>query len=439
MRDFIIAARALRSRQDVSKILSNVGWLFFDRIFRLGVGLVVGVWVARYLGPTRFGQLNFAVAYTALFGAATSLGLDQILVRELVHSPDEKHALLGTSLFLRLAAACIASIATSASILLVRHDAEMRLVVIISALSLIPAAFDTFDLWFQSQTLAKYATYARSAAFVIVSAAKVVLVLQHRGIIAFAWVTTAEFGIAAVGLVIVYTVRDGSVSDWTWQGSTARRLLRDSWPLVFSSVMIMIYLRIDQVMLGTISTDAEVGVYSVAVRLSEVWYFVPTAIVTSMFPAVLAAKKISEAVFLRRLQQMYNLVSVASYAIAIPISLLANPIVDRLYGAQYPAAGPVLIVLIWTLHFTALGIARSSFLTSMNWTRLHLATVSLGAAVNVLLNLWLIPRWGAMGAAVASLIAYWVAAHGTCYVYPRLRPTARMLTQALFTPWSVHV
>jgi len=123
-----------------------------------------------------------------------------------------------------------------------------------------------------------------------------------------------------------------------------------------------------------------------------------------------------------------------AYMVAIPVTLLAGPIVELLYGSAYAKAGSMLALLVWAGLFTNLGIARSSFLTAMNWTKIHFVTVFLGCLINVALNYILIPRYSGMGAVIASCVAYWFAAHGACFVYRPLYKTGVMLTKAIIYP-----
>jgi O-antigen/teichoic acid export membrane protein len=187
-------------------------------------------------------------------------------------------------------------------------------------------------------------------------------------------------------------------------------------------------------MLGEMAGTEEVGIYSVAVRLAEIWMFIPMAIFLSVFPAIVEARATSEDLMFGRLQQLYNLMAFLAYAIAIPMTLLANWLVFTLYGEAFSRAGAMLALLIWANMFIYLEIARSAFLSSMNWTKLHFATVLLGGLVNVALNLLLIPGLGGYGAVIASIIAYWFVAHGTCFLFKPLFQTGRMLTKAIFYP-----
>lgn len=425
----------LAGRPQLRQIAGNTGWLFADRIVRMGIGLFVTVAVARYLGPAQFGILNYALAFVALFSALASLGLDSIVVRELVREPAARDSLLGTAFLLRLVGGGATLLLCGAVIGLLRPaDPLLQLVVAITAAGLVLQAFEVIDFWFQSQVQSKYVVMARTTAFLVVALLKIGLIAAGASLVAFAWAGLLEVLLMAGGLAAMYRLTGGRFRHWRPELARARRLLHDSWPLILSVLLIMIYMKIDQVMLGEMVGSAEVGLYSTAVRLAEVWYFIPVAIASSTFPSIVAVMESDPQLFYRRLQQLYNLLALLAYLVAIPLTFLAPWLVTLLFGPAYQAAGPMLSILVWAGLFTSLGVARSSFLMAKNWTRLHSLTVLVGSLVNIGLNLLLIPRFGGVGAAIATCVAYWVAAHGSCFLFRPLFKTGIMLTRALVYP-----
>ncbi len=425
----------LESRSGLGHVAGNTGWQFGDNLLRMALGLVVGIWLARYLGPEQFGLFNYALAFVALFSALSSLGLDDIIVRDIVHEPGCRDTILGTAFFLKFIGGLISFLAILGTVFLLRpQDADSRWLVGVIGAGSVFQAFNVIEYWFHSQVQARYAVVARCSAFILCSLIKIGLILAEAPLIAFAWVALLEVLLGMSGLVIAYQKRSGSILKWRAGFDRAKVLLRDSWPLMLSSMVIMVYLRIDQIMLGEMSGNEEVGIYSVAVRLAEVWYFIPSALYWSLFPGVIEAKNLNDSLFYERLQTLYNLVVFSGYAVAIPVALVAQWLVPTLFGDAYGRAGLMLAVLIWSNVFTGMEMARSAFLTAMNWTRIYLVTVSLGCALNVALNSVLIPRYGGMGAVMASLIAYWFAAHGSCFLFKPLRRTGAMLGKALLYP-----
>ncbi len=415
---------------------SNTAWLIADRLIRMGLGLLVGVWVARYLGPAGYGSLSFVGSYVMIFSALALFGLESIVVRELVTHPDDERAILGATFLIRLAAGMAAYLLALALMPLFRHDgATTLLLVAVLGSSLVLQAFDATDLWFQSRVLSRYSVISRSSAFLVASAVKVCMVLYGASLTAIAAATALETLLAAVLQVVAHARRSGApISCWRWDRGWSRRLLSGSAPMVLSGMVLMIYLRVDQVMLGALGSQAEVGQYAAAVRISEVWYFVPTAIVSSLFPGLVALRSSDPAGFERRLQGLYNLLAFLGYAVALPVTFIAPWLVRILFGAAYQPAAPLLAVLIWAGLFANLTVVRNAHFIAMEWGRALLFSTSLGAVSNVALNLFLIPRYGAMGAAVATCFSYWIAAHGACYATARLRPTAAMIVRALLLP-----
>jgi O-antigen/teichoic acid export membrane protein len=419
----------------LQRILPNAGWMVADRLSRMVLGLLVGAWLARYLGPADFGALSYAIAFVALFSPLATLGLERIVVRELVDEADRAYEILGTAFALRLAGALAALLLSIASVAWLRpgDPLAVTLVAVLAAASVMQT-FDVIDLWFQSGMQARYSVAAAGAAFVLAALLRIALILARSPLPAFAWAALFEAAVASGGLLLVYRARGGSARAWRWSPARARSLVADGWPLMLSSVMILVYLRIDQVMLGQMTSPLELGAYSAAVKLVEVWYFVPTTLVAAIFPTIVEARRAGEQVFYARLQRLYGLMAVSAYAVALPTCLLSRWIVTTLFGEAYAHAAPMLAVLVWSILFTNLGVARSSFLTTMNLTRPYFMTVALGAVVNVALNLLLIPRWGGMGAVIASCVAYWLATHGSCFVYRPLFRTGAMLTRAMLLP-----
>ncbi len=425
----------LKGSHALQKIIGNTGWQFADNILRMVVGLLVGIWIARYLGPEKFGLFSYALAFVALFSPLASLGLDDIVVRNLVRDPASREETLGTAFVLKLTGGALSFVAATGSIFILRAvDDQSHWLVGIIATGAIFQAFNAIEFWFNSQVQAKYSVVAKNAAFLICSVMKVALILAGAPLVAFAWVSMIEVMLGSAGLVVAFRSRGYRLGDWRSSLGMAKTLLKDSWPLIFSCIVIMIYLRIDQVMLGEMVGSEEVGVYSVAVRMAEVWYFIPTAVYWSVLPSIVEAKAANEELFYGRLQKYYSLMALTAYAIAVPVTFLAGWLVTTLFGAAYSRAGTMLSVLIWANLFTYLEVARSAFFTAMNWNKIYMVTLFLGAILNIALNLLLIPRHGGLGAVIASCVAYWFAAHGACFLFKSLRKTGYMLTKAMIYP-----
>jgi len=407
----------------LQKILGNAAWLLFDKVLRMGVGLVVNIWVVRYLGPEQFGHLSYAIAFVALFGAFATLGLDGIVIREVVRNPNQADEILGTAFYLRLVGGAATLLISVAAIFLLRHDNSLSwMLVAIIAAGTIFQAFDVIDFWFQSQVLSRYTVIAKNSAFLAMAMVKIALILGHAPLMAFAWAALAEIVAGATGLVLVYRKCGHQFGDWRITLERSRRLLSDSWPLILSGLSVAIYMKLDQVMLGEMSGDGAVGIYTSATKLTEIWYMIPMIIVSSVFPAMVQSKENDEGLYYRRITRLFSVMAAVSLPIALPMSLASNWLVIQLYGINYQAAGPVLAVHIWASLFVFYGVAQGPWDLAENLTRLAMVRIVIGAIVNIGLNVWLIPRYGALGAAIATVVSQALAAVFLNVIHKKTRP-----------------
>jgi PST family polysaccharide transporter len=416
--------RKIEHRPALLKIVDNIGWLFFDKVLRMGVGLLVGVWVARYLGPTQFGLYSFATAFVGMFGAVAGLGLQSIVVRDLVRHPENKSETLGTAAALQLAGGLVAYGLLMGTIFWLRPDDDLAqvLVALLGSVLLFKSS-EIAATWFESQVQSKYTVWVQNGCFLVFAAIKIALILQGSPLIAFAWAAVGEALFVALLLFLALGMNGQRLNQLRLSLARARTLLQDSWPLLMSGIAIMIYMKIDQIMLGQIVGDDAVGIYSAAVRISEVWYFIPMVIVASTFPSILEAKKHSERQYYQRLQQLYDLMVLISIGIALPMTFLSTPLVTALFGQEFASAGPVLGIHIWASVFVFLGVASSKWFVVENRQILSFQRTALGAAVNIVFNFLLIPKFGAIGAAVATVVAQVTAA----WLVDALQPITRKM------------
>lgn len=425
------AVEKLRAHAGFRRYAANTSWMFAEQALRLAAGVLVGVWVARYLGPEKFGQYSYAIAFVAIFAGIAKLGLDSVLVRELVREPDRADDYLGTAFWLKLAGALAAFGVVAAAQSGLGEDRLTGLYILIIAAGMVFQASEVIDFYFQARVLSRFVSICRMAQLALSSLLKLYLIFTHAGLLPFVLVTLFDQAALAVSLHLAHRIHGAAGFVRRFDPEIARRLLADSWPLVFSSMVVMVYMRIDQLMIKGMLGERDVGLYSAAVRLGEMWYFIPVVVTNSVFPAIVAARRDSAELYRARLQQLYTLMLWLSIAVALPMTLLSGPLVTALYGAAFADAGPVLRVMIWAGLFVSLGVASGSWLISENLPRLAFYRTLAGALVNIALNLVLIPAHGILGAAIATVISYMVAGLLFDLFHPQTRPMFRMKLRAL--------
>jgi len=426
-----IRQRLLQSYPGLAKYFVNTSWMMAERVLRMVVALLVGIYVARYLGPERLGLLSYAVAFVGLFGAIATVGLDSIVVRDLVKAPEKRDELLGTAFFLKIIGAICMWGAIVVGVQFTNNDSFLNMLIAIIAAGVLLQAFNVIEFNFQAAVQSKYVVQVQVIQMLISSIVKLTLIWIEAPLLWFAIVSLSDAIVLATGLVWNYLRKGGHLSVWKFRKVTAAKLLKDSWPLILAGMAVMAYMRIDQVMIKEMLNAHSVGEYAVAVRLAEVWYFIPTIVCASLFPAIVHAKDSDEALYQRRLQQLYDLMVCIALPIALSIAFFANYLVVFLFGAPFSEAGPVLSIYIWASIAVFLGIASSQYLTADNLLLFSFFRTFFGVLLNIVLNLVLIPKYGINGAAIATLVSYSVATF-SLVVFERTRAQGILMFKSLF-------
>ena len=393
------------ARSGFRKYFANTSWLLGERILRMVVSLFVGIYVARYLGPERFGLLSYTLSFVFLFSSLASFGLDDILVRELVQNPEKRKDLLGSVFWLKVCGALVMGTAIALVLKYKVEDQQTYWMIALITFGFLFQATNVVDFYFQSQVQSKFAVRAQAIQLILTSLFKIYLVWNQAELIWFAFALMLDQAVVAVLFLLVYHWKIGWFPFFSFRWTEAKKLMIDAWPLIFAGMVVSVYMKIDQVMLKEMLDAKAVGVYAAAVKLCEAWYFLPTALIASLFPAVIEAKIKSKTLYDKRVQNLYDLMVWSSIAVALPTTLLADWVILILYGIDFQEAADVLRIYIWAGVFVTLGIASSKWLIAENLQRYLFFRTILGALLNVGFNLWLIPIYGIKGAAIATLVA----------------------------------
>ena len=398
--------RWVLTHEGFRKYFKNTGWMFFGQFFSLAVSFFVGAWLARYLGPGNYGVLNYSMSFAGIFSFLASLGLDNILVRELVKNPDKRNQLLGTSFFLKLLAGIATCFLVVISAFAWEPDNLARLLIIIFSSTFILQSFGVTGLFFQATVKARKIFVSQIVAMVVSSLLKIFIILNGLNVVWVMATYVLDGVFSSFVTLIIYKKNGFKLSSWIFEWPLARALLKDSWFLMLSSVAIFIYVRIDQVIIGKLLGQIDVGYYAAAVKLSEIWNFIPAIIGTSLFPAIINSKALGREIYRRRLGLFYKLLFFISVLIAATVFLFSEPLINLLFGSGYQPSVSVLRIYVWASISMFVTVGINQQLTADNNTRALFIINLLGMAANIILNIWLIPKIGLKGAALATLISY---------------------------------
>jgi O-antigen/teichoic acid export membrane protein len=408
----------------------NTAWMVAEQLARLSIAVLLTAWIARSRGPEAMGRLSFALALCALFGSVTAVGLTRIMVRLFSANTDEaaELELLDTAMAMRMAASAL-MVAVAIGTCLVIAPGNVLLVTILAP-GYFATASDLVSLLYQSRHRSRDTVVARMAAFGVSSAIKAGLIWCGAGLEWIAVACLLDWVCAGVALSWRYRRDHPSRPRWRPSLALARRLFVESRIEIIAGFSAMAFMRIDQVMLEVMRDSTQVALMAVSTRLTEAWYFVPAAFVSSTFPMVVRMQAADPEGAMRALRRLYAQVVALGVVAALAMTFAAHRVVVLLYGARYAAAADVLVLQTWCGVFLSLGLASGSWLIANRMGMLNLRRNVFGMVVNVALNLWLIPAHGARGAAAATLVAFACAYTLYDFVDPAARDMGRQKLRA---------
>ncbi len=413
------------------KYAVNTAWLFSGRALQIGLSFFVGVWAVRYLGPADYGNLSYAASLIGMLAPLAVPAVDAILVRELHRHRDAAGEWLGSAFVLRLIAGSLLWIGLMAMVLFQPMAPEIRILLLLISPRLFAPSAAVTDSWFQMNVTAKYTVEAKAAGLLFTSMAKVALVLLHAPVVFFAAVLSIDALVVSLALIWNYRRLGGRISVWHWRRATAQKLLVASWPMWLTGLAVAAYLKIDQIMLKQMMGSEAVGQYGAVVRMSEMLYFIPMALTTTFYPAILAAREAGAGLYHERLQHYYDLMVGLGLALALVMAGIGPWLVGLLYGAEFAPAAALIRWHAPHLLFVFMAQAGSRWFLAEEKQMALLAVSLIGAASNIVLNFFLIPDLGLKGAALATVISYGIAAYGAQAVWPGCRENFGMLSASL--------
>ena len=413
-----------------SKEAANAGWLVAGKISYMLLAFVLSILTARFLKPDNYGLLDYAKAYVTLFTAFCTLGINSVIIKDFVDYPDEIGKTIGTTLFMRAISSLLSNMVIIMIVSLVdRGEKETIIVTALCSVALVFQIFDIFNYWFQARYESKVTAIATFAAYVVASVYQIIILIVGANVRWFAFATSVDYICLAVFLVAAYKKHDGPALSVSLQ--KGKQLLKSSYHYILSGMMVAIYAQTDRLMLKQMLGEATVGYYSAASTLNNAWGAVLSAIITAVYPTIIMLHKKSQSAFERKNRQLYAIVIYTSLAVAIVLAVFGKFIIKILYGEAYlPAAAP-LSIITWYTAFSYLGVARDAWIVCEEKQKYLKYIYAAAAAMNIVLNYFMIPKWGASGAALASLITQ----IATSVVLPGfikdLRPNVKLMGEAL--------
>ena len=398
----------LKTHAGFKKYSINTGWMLLGHSTSI-ISIFINIWIARSLGPSNFGYFSYIFAYVGIFSFIANLGVNDILIRELVSKPDQKDKLLGTAFKVLSYGGILAFFTSSISIFFLETNTLIRGLIVLYSTIFLWSPINVVVAYFQATVQAKRNAQAQIVGMVLTSALKVFLLVTHQGII---WLTLAfvlDYMITSILYLMNYLRSGLTFNNWRYDADVSKNILHSSIFLMLSAAAGYVLLKIDQVMIKFFLDETAVGLYAVAVKLSEIWYFIPSITCASLFPAIINAKKSNDQQYKNRLFKLFVFLGVTGIFIAAPISIFAPQIITLLFGSAYIESSKILQIYVWSGIglFIMTGINR--YFMAENQLKSIFVYSLVSVAVNIVLNFILIPQIGLLGAAWATLVSYLIS------------------------------
>lgn len=415
-----------------TKFAANTFWIIFGRVYQIAINLIVSVLSVRYLGPSNYGLINYAASFSSLFTAFCTLGIDEVMVNELIEKPQKQGKLLGTAICLRICSS-IFSVLTISLIVYVLNPGETLTfwVTLLYSLGLVMQSMEVIKFFYQQNLMSKVTSLLTVVARTIVSFYKILLLVLSKNVLWFSASNIVDHGIFAILLILFYYKHKESGQGLKYESSLANELLKKSHHFILSGLMVALYGQMDKIMLKHLMDEAQVGFYSVATTVNNYWPFILTAIIESARPLIIELFGTDQTLFKKRLTQLYSALIGISVVAAVGISIFAKQIILILYGEGYIISVNALRIVSWSTAFSYLGVARSIWVVPNGQQRFEKYLAAIGAACNAILNYLMIPVWGIIGAAIATLLTQIITNFFCGVFFKPLRENMMLIWKAL--------
>lgn len=423
------------------KVFANIFWAMTGKIVNMAGALLVGILVARYLGPAQYGLMNYVISYVTLFTVISNFGLDDIEIRELSRQPDKKDYILGTCIRIRFGFALLAFLLIVATLLIFRTDAFTSVMILVYAVTLFTGSFNLIRNYFTSIVKNEYVVKSEISRTIIGACIKIVLLWVKAPLEWFIVATMFDTVLVASGYCISYKRTVGKMSNWRYDSSIIPFYLKESFPLVLSGAAVIIYQRIDQVMIGNMIDKESVGYFATAGKFLDLILFLPMVLTQTITPLLVKAKERDREEYESKKQQFVSIVVWVAILLSVFVSLFAYWLIHFTYGDKYLLAVPILQIMAFKTVGMALSSSSGQIIIMERIQKWAFIRNIMGCLICVGFNLLLIPRYGVIGSAWVTILTVAFTGCLANIFIPPYHKIMKIQLNALFLGWKelIHI
>ena len=413
-----------------NKFIGNTSWLIFGRVVQMLISFVISMITARYLGPSNYGIISYVNSYISFFTAVCNLGLNSVILKELVDRPNSQGETMGTVIGMRIISSIlsIVSITTFVGIIF-KNDSLYLTVAFLQSLILFFNSFEMIEYWYQSKLMSKRSAIIGIVAYICMSIYRVIILILQKDVKWFAFATTLDNAVVAILLIICYFRDNGE--KLTFNKTLAKEILSRSHHFMWSSLMVAAYSEMNKILLGSLIDETSVGYYTAAYSLCNTWPFILKAIIDSARPIIVEYHNTNHDMYIKRLRQLYAAIFYIGSFVALVFTIFSPLIIKIIYGKQYLPSIMPLRIISWYTSFSYLGVARSTWMICEEKQKYEKILAGCGALSNLLLNIILIPTYGAVGAALTTLLTQVFTNFLIPLIFKETRPNSILIWEAI--------
>lgn len=379
-----------------------------DYIFSLTASLIVGIAVARYLGPEMYGIIAFATAVYTLLVIIVSLGIDDIIMKDMLQHEERQGSIQGSALFVKSAAAFLVY-GIIFIYFLTNYSGEKLYSVLIITGAVLFQPLSVFSCIFLINAQAKYTSIARMISYTLSSLLKIILIIFKAPVTYFAFAVFIDYAVLYLTVILMYKYKQYTVSGWHIDISYIKYILKSAVPLFAAVLFYTFYQKVTVIIISGMYSDYASGIYSAAARLTEIWYLVPAVLMTAFYPAVVKAKQISEEEYNKRIKALFYVTTIPFILMAFFAALLSPFIIKILYGEKYIQSSIVLALTIWSVPFISFYVISSKCFILENKVKHLLLRSALSFILIIILNYVLGSIYYLEGFSLALLISSFIS------------------------------
>lgn len=388
------------------RFISNSGWMMGQRIYYMLLSLVIGSLSARYLGPSNYGIINYGASFISFFTTISALGLDSVVINEMIKSPEKKGSYLGTALILRLFVSVFSVILIFAIVRFIEPgNIVLHVVTLLQSFAIVLQAYEVLNYWFQLTLKMKYVSLAVMLAQTVVGIWRIFLLINKAPVYGFALSSSIQFFVSGIVVCICFFRQKEQSVKLSFSKKDGKYLISKSYNYIISGLAITFYTQIDKVMIGKLINSEAVGFYSAAATIAALWEFVPIALINSARPLIIESKGHSKEEFIKRLQWLFLVITIFSIIVSLGVVIFGKYVILLLYGETFLNSIVPLCILVWATGISVIGVVRGIWIVAEDLNKYTKYCFLIGAIVNFVLNYFAINICGIIGASITTLIS----------------------------------